>query len=187
MEELIEIPMILQPQSVLNAVEKYGKRLFGFIRSRVKTDEDAEDILQDVWYQLSSIIDTEPIEQLSSWLYRVSRNRIIDKRRKQKTISLDDLSYEDEDGEMMFPELLSADDPNPEEEFEKAYFMESLTDALSELPEKQREVFVWNELEGMTLQEIADKTSENLKTIISRKRYAVKYLQKRFQDIYNEY
>ena len=186
MEDIIEIPMTKQKLGLRDAVQNYGTKLFSFIRSRVKTDEDAEDILQDVWYQLSSIIDTEPIEQLSAWLYRVSRNRIIDKGRKQKSLSLEDLAFEDEDGESMFPELLLSDDLNPEEEFEKTYFMESLTDALGELPEKQREVFVWNELEGLTLQEIADKTGENLKTIISRKRYAVKHLQKRFQDIYND-
>ena len=80
--------MAQRQQSILDAVQNYGKRLFSFIRSRVKNDEDAEDILQDVWYQLSSIIDTEPIEQLSSWLYRVSRNRIVDKNRKLKPLAL---------------------------------------------------------------------------------------------------
>jgi RNA polymerase sigma factor (sigma-70 family) len=83
MDELITLPMAQQQQSIRYAVQNYGKRLFSFIRSRVKTDEDAEDILQDVWYQLSSIIDTEPIGQLSSWLYRVSRNKIVDKSRKK--------------------------------------------------------------------------------------------------------
>ena len=86
MDELITLPMAQRQQSILDAVQNYGKRLFRFIRSRVKSDEDAEDILQDVWYQLSSIIDTEPIELLSSWLYRVSRNRIVDKKRKQKPL-----------------------------------------------------------------------------------------------------
>ena len=75
-------------QKIVYAVQNYGKHLFGFIRSRVKTDEDAEDILQDVWFQLSSLVDVEPIEQLSSWLYRVSRNRIVDKQRKLKPQSL---------------------------------------------------------------------------------------------------
>ena len=84
MDELIAIPMVQRQQSIQNAVQEYGKRLFSFIRSRVKSDEDAEDILQDVWYQLISIIDTQPIELLSSWLFRVSKNRIVDKKRKQK-------------------------------------------------------------------------------------------------------
>jgi RNA polymerase sigma factor (sigma-70 family) len=170
-------------QRILHAVKNYGKHLFSFIRSRVKNDEDAEDILQDVWYQLSSLIDTEPVEQLSSWLYRVSRNRIIDKKRKQKTLSLEDFIYEDEDGEMVISEALLADSMNPETELERAYFMELFLEALSELPEKQRQVFVWNELEDLTLQEIADKTAENIKTIISRKGYAVAQLRKRLQNI----
>lgn len=174
-------------QLILDAVRNYGKRLFSFIRSRVKSDEDAEDILQDVWFQLSSLVDIEPIEQLSSWLYRVSRNRIVDKQRKLKPQSLDDLVYEDEDGEMMYPDALLADDSNPETELERAFFREEFFAALNELPQKQREVFVWHELEDMTLQEIADKTGDNIKTIISRKRYAVAYLREWFQNLYSEY
>ena len=179
--------MAQRQQSIVYAVQNYGKRLFSFIRSRVKNDEDAEDILQDVWYQLSSIIDTEPIGQLSAWLYRVSRNRIVDKKRKQTTLSIEDLAFEDEDGEMIFPEALLSGGLNPEEEFENAYLKEMFFEALSELPEKQREVFVMNELEEMTLQEIADKTGESIKTIISRKRYAVAQLRKRLENMYNEY
>ena len=174
-------------QRILEAVRNYGKRLFSFIRSRVKSDEDAEDILQDVWFQLSSLVDIEPIEQLSSWLYRVSRNRIVDKQRKLKPQSLEELAFEDEDGEMMYPDALLADDSNPENELERAYFREMLFEALNELPQKQREVFVWNELEDMTLQEIADKTGESIKTIISRKRYAVIHLREWLQNFYNEY
>ncbi len=174
-------------QQILDAVRNYGKRLFSFIRSRVKSDEDAEDILQDVWFQLSSLVDIEPIEQLSSWLFRVSRNRIVDKQRKFKPQSLDDLAYEDEEGEMMYPEALLADDSNPETELERAFFREEFFEALNELPSKQRDVFVWNELEDMTLQEIADKTGESIKTIISRKRYAVLNLRQWFQNLYNEY
>lgn len=179
--------MAQRQQSIVYAVQNYGKRLFSFIRSRVKNDEDAEDILQDVWYQLSSIIDTEPIEQLSAWLFRVSRNRIVDKNRKQTPQSLEDLAYEAEDGEMIYPETLLSDNTNPETEFEEDYFREVFFAALSELPEKQREVFVWNELEDFTLQEIADKTGESIKTIISRKRYAVAQLRDRLQVIYDEY
>jgi len=187
MVDLITLSPMAKQQRILDAVQNYGKRLFGFIRSRVKSDEDAEDILQDVWYQLSSLVDIEPIEQLSSWLYRVSRNRIVDKQRKLKPQSLDDLAYEDEDGEMMYPDALLTDDSNPETEFERAYFREEFFEALKELPQKQRDVFVWNELDDMTLQEIADKTGESIKTIISRKRYAVIHLREWLQNFYNEY
>jgi RNA polymerase sigma factor (sigma-70 family) len=187
MDELIAIPMAQRQQSIRQAVQDYGKRLFGFIRSRVKNDEDAKDILQDVWYQLSAVIDTEPIAQLSAWLFRVSRNRILDKNRKQTTLSLDDMMFEDEEGEMIYPEALFADISDPDMESEKKFFMEALFDALSELPEKQREVFVLNEMEEMTLQQIADRSGESIKTIISRKRYAVAHLRERLQDLYNNY
>ncbi|MDO9257407.1 MAG: sigma-70 family RNA polymerase sigma factor [Bacteroidales bacterium] len=187
MVDLITLSPMAKQQRILDAVQNYGKRLFSFIRSRVKSDEDAEDILQDVWFQLSSLVDIEPIGQLSSWLYRVSRNRIVDKQRKLKPQSLDDLAYENEDGEMMYPDALLAGDSNPEMELERAYLREELFEALNELPPKQRDVFVWNELEDMTLQEIADKTGESIKTIISRKRYAVANLREWFENLYNEY
>ncbi len=179
--------MAQRQQSIQDAVQNYGKRLFSFIRSRVKNDEDAEDILQDVWYQLSSIIDTEPIELVSSWLYRVSRNRIVDKKRKQKPLSLEDLAYQNSEGEMIFPEALLMENRNPQTELERVNFRNLLFEALNELPDKQRDVFVWNEMEDLTLQEIADKTGESIKTIISRKRYAVAHLRKRLQNVYNDY
>ncbi len=183
MDELIAISMVQRQQIIQNAVKNYGKRLFNFIRSRVKNDEDAEDILQDVWYSLTSIVDIEPIEQLSAWLYRVSRNRIVDKSRKQTTQSLEELAYEDEEGELVFPENLLSDGKNPETELERKNFREVFYAALNELPEKQREVFVMNELEDMTLQQIADKCGESIKTIISRKRYAVVHLRERLKNM----
>jgi RNA polymerase sigma factor (sigma-70 family) len=185
MDELIAIPMVQRQQNIRQAVQDYGKRLFGFIRSRVKNDEDARDILQDVWYQLSAVIDTEPIAQLSAWLYRVTRNRIVDKSRKQSTLSLDEMIYEDEDGDLVYPEMLFADNSDADREFEREMFMDALFEALNELPEKQREVFVLNELEDMTLQQIADRSGESIKTIISRKRYAIAHLRERLQNFYN--
>jgi RNA polymerase sigma factor (sigma-70 family) len=186
MDELIVISMGHPQESIHSAIQNYGKSLFRFIRNRVKSDEDAEDILQDVWYSLSSIIDIEPIEQLSAWLYKVSRNRITDKLRKQSSLSLEDLAYEDENGEMVFPEVLLSDNEDQEILFEREYLSNLFLEALAELPEKQRQVFIWNEMEDMTLQEIADKTGENLKTIISRKRYAVAQLRKLLKKWYYE-
>jgi RNA polymerase sigma factor (sigma-70 family) len=177
----------MRKQRINEAVQNYGKRLFRFIRNRVSSDEDAEDILQDVWYQLSAIIDTEPVGQLSAWLYRVSRNRIVDRNRRQDMLALEDLVYEDEDGNPVFPEALLTESNDPSGEMERAHFREMFFAALNELPANQRDVFVWNELEDMTLQQIADKTGEKLKTIISRKRYAVAQLRKRLQKYYDEY
>ncbi len=187
MDDLMTLQMAQKKQNIKLAEQNYGKRLFGFIRSRVNNIKDAEDILQDVWFQLSNLMDIEPIEQLGSWLFRVSRNKIVDKYRKNNPELLEDLAYEDDDGELIFPDALVSDGINPETELENTYFREAFFSALNEIPEKQKQAFVWNELEDMTLQEIADTTGENIKTIISRKRYAVAHLRKRLQKMYDEY
>jgi RNA polymerase sigma factor (sigma-70 family) len=173
--------------NIIQTVTAYSKQLLGFIRQRVGSDEDAEDILQDVWYQLSSVPEVDAIEQVGSWLYRVARNRIIDKHRKHKPESLEDYGYEDEEGEFYFRDILLADDNTPESAYMKELFWEQLTIALEELPEKQRQVFIWNELEDQTFQEIADRTGENIKTLISRKRYAMQHLRERLETIYREF
>jgi RNA polymerase sigma factor (sigma-70 family) len=174
-------------QNIVGVVREYGKRLFGFIRNRVKTDADAEDILQDVWYQFSRVADAEPIEQLSGWLFRVARNRITDLYRKRSTDSLEDYAYEDEDGAFNFRDILLATPETPETEFFRQLFWEELMAGLDELPEAQRNVFVWNELEDQTFQEIADRTGDNIKTLISRKRYAVQHLRLRLDTLYQEF
>lgn len=173
-------------QKIVQTVKEYGKRLFGFIRGRVKTDEDAEDILQDVWMQLSHATNMDEIEQMSGWLFQVARNKIIDRQRRKTTDSLEDLTYEGEDGEFDYKDILLADDKTPESEYIKSVFWQALFEALDELPDNQRQVFIMNELEDKTLQQIADETGENLKTIISRKGYAVKHLRRRLDTLYNE-
>ena len=173
-------------QNIVQAVKDYGRKLFGFIRGRVNTDEDAEDILQDVWYQFSNTAATQTIEQVSGWLFAVARNKITDRYRKKQPELIDDLSYEDEDGELHFTDILLTDINNPETEHIKNIFWEELFTALDELPENQRMAFIQNELEDKTLQQIADDSGENLKTIISRKRYAVLHLRKRLQHLYND-
>ena len=152
------------------------------------TTADAEDILQEVWYQFSRVIDTEPIEQVSGWLYRVARNRITDSYRKRKDELLEDYVYEeDEEGDVFLKEILLVDNNTPETETLRQVFWEALFEALEELPENQRNVFVWNELEDQTFQEISDRTGVNIKTLISRKRYAVQHLRKRLQTLYEEF
>lgn len=176
-----------EKQNIIQAVKNYGRQLFGFIRSRVSTEEDAEDILQDVWYQLSSQTKSEDIVSISGWLYRVARNRITDSYRRKKENSLDDMLAEDEEGVWDVPDFMVAETADPETIQLQKMFQEELADALGELPDNQRKVFIWNELEDMTLQEIADRENENLKTIISRKRYAVQYLRKRLGFLNNEF
>ncbi len=174
---------------VNDSIQKFGGRLFGFIRNRVRTEEDAEDILQDVWYQLSNFTNIADIENIGAWLHRVARNRVVDGYRKKKNDNLEDLTSKiDEDfNANEIRELLLLDDSsNPELSLFKENFWEELMEALLELPEKQRQVFIWNEIEDLTLQQIADKTDENIKTIISRKGYAVKHLRKKLNYLYNE-
>jgi RNA polymerase sigma factor (sigma-70 family) len=155
-------------QNIIQAVREYGKRLFYFIRGRVNTDEDAEDILQDVWYQFSNVMEREPIEQTSAWLFRVARNRIIDKYRKHRTASLEEEIFGDEEDENFgFREILLAEDTTPETEHLRNLFWEQLFSALDELPEEQRQVFVWNELEDISFNEIAERTGEKINTLIS--------------------
>lgn len=174
-------------QNILQTVNRYGKQLLGFIRGKVATDEDAEDVLQDVWYQLSSMGEIDAIESISGWLYRVAKNKITDRFRKKKSDSLEDFMFESADGEVHFKEILLADAQTPEEAYFKKLFWDELMEALNELPEKQRSVFIQNELEDISLQEIADKTGENIKTIISRKGYAVKHLRERLHTLYQDF
>ncbi|MVN21425.1 RNA polymerase sigma factor [Mucilaginibacter arboris] len=100
-------------KNIVKTVKDYGKGLFSFIRGKVKTEEDAEDILQDVWYQLSNAVDVDEIGQMSGWLFKVAKNKIIDLYRKKTPESLDDLSFENDEGELIFNEILLADDNDP--------------------------------------------------------------------------
>jgi len=170
-----------------NTVNEYGQRLFRFIRGRVSTNADAEDISQEVWYQLSRVVDLDSIEQVSGWLYRVARNRITDNYRKKKNEALEDYAYENEDGTLNFRAILMADTLSPEEADLKEVFWAELFEALDELPQNQKDVFVWNELEDQTFQEISDRTGVNIKTLISRKRYAVQHLRTRLEGLYLEF
>lgn len=187
MSELIEIPVIAKNgRPLFEVIKDYGNSLFNFIRGKVKTAEDAEDILQEVWFQLSKM--EEPVGHLGGWLYSVAQNKIIDKYRKHKTESLDDFAYEDEEGSIDFRDILLIDDAgNPETQYLKKLFWDEMNIALAELPENQRTVFIQNEFDGKTFREISEETGENIKTLISRKRYAVAYLQTRLENTYKEF
>lgn len=175
--------------NILQAIKAYGKNLLSFIRKRVKTDADAEDILQDVWYQFSTLLNSEPIEQTGAWLYKVAKNKITDKYRKRSETLLDDLLFaeEDEDNEDAdYQSILLADATTPETEYVRNLFWEQLFMALDELPEEQKQVFIWQELDEIPFQEIAENTGENVQTLVSRKRYAVLHLRKRLKQLYEE-
>lgn len=172
---------------ISSVINEYGNRLYRFIRGRVPSNADAEDITQEVWYQLSKVVELDSIEQISGWLFRVARNRITDNYRKKKPDLLVDEGFENEDGSFNFKALLMAEPTSPAEENLTEIFWEALFEALDELPQNQREVFVWNELEDETFQEISDRTGVNIKTLISRKRYAVQHLRVRLEALYGEF
>lgn len=189
MDAILNIKMneIQQNNTVSQTINKFGKQLFSFIKNKVNIVEDAEDILQEVWYQFSNLSNINELENASAWLYAVSRNKITDFYRKKKTDNLEDYTYENEEGDFSIKDaLLIGDSNNPELAMFKELFWNELMKALEELPENQRFVFIENEIQDKTLQKIADETGENLKTIISRKGYAMKHLRKRLLPLYNE-
>ncbi len=179
-----------QNDSIKDVVEEHGNRLFNFIRNRVADLEDAQDILQDVFYEFTETSRLpEPIEQASSWLFRVARNKIIDKYRKKKTDRLDDLKLKGQsnDEEKYFlSDLIAANDETPDNRFDNSVLMLAIEEALDELPKEQREVFVMHELENKSFKEISASTGVTLNTLLSRKRYAIVHLRKRLSDLYNE-
>ncbi|GAA4795837.1 RNA polymerase sigma factor [Olivibacter ginsenosidimutans] len=173
-------------RKISSTIKSYGQGLLGFIRKRVSNDADAEDILQDVWYQLSAMINTQPIEQLGAWLYRVARNKIIDRYRKKTALPWKDKrDEEDEENSSFSPSFLIAED-NPETAYQERMLWKQLTSALEELPAEQRDVFIWHELDRIPFAEIAEITGEPIGKLISRKRYAVLHLRKRLKIFYDE-
>jgi RNA polymerase sigma factor (sigma-70 family) len=160
-----------------------------FIRARVSSEADAEDILQDVWQRLVETLEDGPVEQIWAWLYTVARNRIIDRYRKPPMTSLDDLAGEMglEDEGFNLTDFFLREENTPEREYLRKLFWKQLHAALAELPPEQRNVYIWHELEGFSFEEIIRKTGENLNTLHSQKRYAVLHLRKRFRKFREDY
>ena len=166
------------------------KKLLGYIRSRVPVSFEAEDILQDVFYQLTlGFRDLERIENLSAWLYKVTNNRIIDLFRKKKLnqISFSEKIGGDEDGPLLLEDILPALGSTPEEEELKELIWEALYDELDKMPAKQKEVFIAHEFEQMSFKEISSATGIGVNTLITRKRYAVVALRARLENLYQLY
>ncbi len=185
--EKITMPQKEKENIISQTVSNYGGKLMSFIRPKVKNTEDAEDILQEVWYQFSSLTNLSEIVNVGGWLYRVTANKITDKYRKKKTENLEDFVYEDEDGTFSIKDILLLDDSaGPEVKMFQDEIWKKLFEALEELPEKQKLVYMENELNDKTLQQIADEQGENIKTIISRKNYAVKHLRNRLKQLYED-
>ena len=171
--------------NITEVINAYTKRLKGFIRKRVNNEADVEDILQDVFYQF--IGKTKPIEQLTAWLFTVTRNKITDKQRKQKPELISDLfSDTEEDASFDWSELFFDNSNNPETAYLRNLFWETLNEALDELPAAQKEVFVLNEIEGVPFKTIAEQSGETINTLLSRKRYAVLHLRERLASLRDE-
>ncbi len=178
-----------QDQRIYEVVDREQSRLRNFIRRRVPDPRDAEDILQDVFYELVEANRLlMPIEHVTGWLFRVARNRITDLFRKKKPVNFSDAAVALEDGEPLWLEdLLPSPDAGPEALYARNVLLDELELAVDELPEEQREVFVAHEFEGRSFKQMAAETGVSVNTLLSRKRYAVLHLRERLQAIYDEF
>ncbi len=171
-----------QDRFIADAVARDESRLRNFIRKRVLDSGDAEDILQDVFYELiESYRLMKPIEQVTAWLYRVARNRITDVFRKRKTDSLNDPVYDDH--AVSLEDLLPSPDAGPDAVYARNLMLDVLDDALEELPANQRDVFIAHELQGKSFKEISEESGVGVNTLLSRKRYAVLHLRQRLHEM----
>lgn len=172
-----------QDEFIVEALRRDEPRLRSFIRRRVQDAGDAEDVLQDVFYEL---IETyrlmKPVEQVTAWLFRVARNRITDLFRRQKAVSLNDSIGGDEESQVL-EDLLPSEDAGPDAVYARNVIFEALDEALDQLPENQRDVFIAHELLGRSFKEISEETGTSVNTLLSRKRYAVLHLRQRLLEI----
>jgi len=181
--------MTEQDRQISEIVAGQRSRLRNFIRRRVPDAADAEDIVQEVFYELVEANRLlMPIEHVTGWLFRVARNRITDLFRKKRAESFSDAAVELENGErLQIEDLLPSPDAGPEALYFRNALLDELEIALDELPADQREVFVAHEIEGRSFKELSAKTGVNVNTLLARKRYAVLHLRDRLQDFYDEF
>ena len=191
MSEALSIPFMTDEQNrrITEDVEREQSRLRNFIRKRVLDEGEAEDILQEVFYELVQAYRLmKPVEQVGAWLYRVARNRMIDRFRKRRPEATPPPSLLDAEGDM-FPweEILPSRDGGPEAAYAREVLIDEIDAALDELPHEQREVFVAHELEGRSFKELAASRGVSVNTLLSRKHYAVVHLRRRLRAIYDEF
>jgi RNA polymerase sigma factor (sigma-70 family) len=181
--------MTEQDRRISEVVSKQGARLRNFIRRRVPNDADAEDLLQEVFYELVEANRLlMPIEYVTGWLFQVARNRITDLFRKKKPENFSDAAVADENGELQsIEDLLPSAEAGPEAAYLRNEMLEELELALAELPEEQRSVFMAHEIQGRSFKELSGETGVSMNTLLSRKRYAVLHLRERLQNIHDEF
>jgi RNA polymerase sigma factor (sigma-70 family) len=180
---------ITQNRNISDVIQRERRRLFRFIRKRVDDEGEAEDILQDVFYELTEAYRLmRPIEQVGAWLYRVARNRIIDRFRKGKREATGDMSLNaGKQGTLALEDLLPAPEAGPEALYARGVLFDELNAAIEELPKEQREVFIAHEIDGRSFKQLADDTGLSINTLLSRKHYAILHLRRRLQAIYEEF
>jgi RNA polymerase sigma factor (sigma-70 family) len=179
--------MAEQDKRITETITRERGRLRNFIRRRVPDATEAEDILQDVFFEyVEAYRLPESIEQVGAWLFRVARNRIIDRFRKKREVQLPELPGDDGD-EHWLDEVLPSPEGGPEAAYARRVLLEELLAALEELPKEQRDVFIAHELDGRSFKELAEESGVVVNTLLARKRYAVLHLRKRLQTIYNEF
>ena len=181
--------MMEQDRQIADVIAKEQPGLRSFIRRRVANDADADDLLQEVFYELVRAHRLLlPIDFVTGWLYRVARNRITDLFRKKRSVAFSEGAVETDEGELLeLEDLLPARDGGPEAEYLRGLLLEELQRAIAELTDEQRQVFVAHELEGRSFKELATETGVNVNTLLSRKRYAVLHLRRRLQRIHEEF
>lgn len=177
-----------QDRQVAEVINRERNRLWNFIRQRMPNREDAEDILQEVFFELFEAHRLmKPVEQTGAWMIRVARNRITDWFRKKKPVALAETVIASSDGESLsLADLLPSPDAGPEAAYARTVLIDELLDALEDLPPEQRQVFLAHEVEGRRFEDIAAEAGENINTLLSRKRYAVRHLRRRLQQTYDD-
>jgi RNA polymerase sigma factor (sigma-70 family) len=183
------IAMIEQDRQIADVVAKERPRLRSFIRRRVPNDADADDLLQDVFFELVEAYRLlTPIDFVTGWLFRVARNRITDLFRKKRPEAFSDAMEEDEDGELLdIGDLLPSPEAGPEALYVRNVLLDELQEVLGELPVEQRETFLAHEMEGRSFKELSAESGVSVNTLLSRKRYAVLHLRKRLQTVHDEF
>lgn len=165
-------------------------RLRNFIRKRVPNEADAEDLLQEVFFEaIEAFRLMEPVQQWSAWMFRVARNRIIDLFRKKRrwTFGSDSVTVTSEEETLRLEDMLPSRDAGPDAAYARTILLDELEEALNELPKEQREVFIAHEIEGYSFKEIESRTGASVNTLLSRKHYAVMHLRRRLASIYDEF
>jgi RNA polymerase sigma factor (sigma-70 family) len=184
------ISMTGQDREISEIISEERSRLRNFIRKRVPNDADAEDLLQDVFYEVIEAYRLmEPVQRWSAWMFQVARNRIIDLFRKKRleAFGSNPVAVSGEGEALLLEDVLPSPDAGPEAAYARTVLLDEIEEALDELPEEQRDVFVAHEIDGYSFKEIAARTGVGVNTLLSRKRYAVLYLRRRLQAIYDEF